>query len=131
MPVYLWDDRILSNYPVMSVLEGKSFQWLCTALNKFSNFILRIWFQSVYSSFVQYLQIQWTIGTQLCIDINVPLATTYPSSKEFCKAVEAGIDCLHYITKHSCWERNNGYRIFFWSWTPEFKDFSRDNIPGC
>ena len=55
-PVHLWDNRLLSTYLVPSVFEEKFCQCLCTALNKSRNFILRFWFQFVYSSFVRYFQ---------------------------------------------------------------------------
>ena len=70
VPVHLWYDILISTYPVLSMLEGKLHQCLCTDLNKFSNFILRIWFQSVYSSFERYLQTQCNTGTQLYIFLN-------------------------------------------------------------
>ena len=75
VPVHLWYDILISTHPVLSVLEGKTHQFLCTALNKFRNFTLRICFQSVYLSFMKYLQNQQTTGTQLYLDINGPLYT--------------------------------------------------------
>ena len=53
LSVHLFDDIIISAYPVPSVLEGKSRQCLCTSLNKFRGFILRTGYQSVYSIFVK------------------------------------------------------------------------------
>ena len=81
VPVHLWDYRLLYNYPVPSVLEVKYRQYLYTALNNYRNFILRLWFQYIYSSFVQYLQNQWTIGTQLYLDLDGPLDTAESSSE--------------------------------------------------
>ena len=45
--------------------------------------------------------------------------------------MESGIYCLHYITKYSWWEWNNGSRVLFCQCTPEFKTFGRDGIPFC
>ena len=89
--VHLCDDRFISTYLVPLELEGKCRQFLCTSIDKFRDFVFRIWFQSVYSSFVKYLQNQWTTGTKLYIDINVLLTTADPSREEFYKDVEAGI----------------------------------------
>ena len=80
---------------------------------------------------MQYLHTQCTTGTQLYIDPNGPLATTDPSSEEFLKDVESGMYFLHYITKCSWWEWNNGSQILLWQWTPEFKTFAQDGIPVC
>ena len=98
VPVHVWYNILRCTYPVPSVLEGKFHQFLCTALNKFRNFILRILFQSFYSSFVRYLQTQWTTGTQIYLGLIGPLDITESSSEEFLKDVEARTDCLHYIT---------------------------------
>ena len=76
----MWDDILVSTYPVPSVLEGKSRQYLCNDLNKIRDFILRIWVHSVYSSFVPYLKTEWTTGTELYIDLNGPLDTSDSSS---------------------------------------------------
>ena len=59
------------------------------------------------------------------------MATTESSSEEFFNDVESSIYCLHYITKCSWWEWNNGYRFFFLKWTPEFKTSVQDGIRVC
>ena len=65
------------------------------------------------------------------LDLNVPLATTKSSIEDILKDLEAGIYCLYYITKCSWREWNNGFRILFFRWIPEFKTFVRDGIPVC
>ena len=65
----MWDDILVSTYPVPSVLEGKSRQYLCNDLNKIRDFILRIWVHSVYSSFVPYLKTEWTTGPHYAPEI--------------------------------------------------------------
>ena len=45
--------------------------------------------------------------------------------------MESGIACLHCITKSSWQERNNGFRILFWRWKPEFKTFAQYGISVC
>ena len=124
VPVHLWNDILISTYPAPSVLDAKSRQFLCTALNKFRNFTFRIWFQYVYLSFMRYFQNQRTTGTQLYLDINGPLDTSQASSEDFCKYVEAGIYCFHLITKCSWWQWNNGSRILLWRCTPKFRIFA-------
>ena len=101
VPLHPWYDRLHSTYPVLLLVGVKILPILCNALNTFSDFILKIRFQSIYSIFMQYLHTQWTTRTELCLDLTGPLATAELSSEEFCKFVEAIIYILCYINKCS------------------------------
>ena len=59
VPVMLWDNRLLKNYPTPHQLTNIDHITLSSTLNTLRRFCLSIWRRRVYLSFVKYLRLQW------------------------------------------------------------------------
>ena len=124
VPIFLWNDHLVETGPVRwnSIPEHK----INSALTILRRAALGWWRRRVYKSLIRYLSSAHKRAfEEYSSNVNQRSSGNY----EFLKDLEAGKDCLWYVGGATWWEWKAGSRLFFWRWTPEFREMARDGIP--
>jgi hypothetical protein len=130
VPVEIWNNRLLSTYPVQEVVTNKNRKKLDEALDIFRKFMLKVWKRRICSSFIHYINETWPNYQMVRCQLKA-LNNNNEVFDEMYKDLEAGRDCIMYVTKCNWWEWLGGSRLFFWRWPMEFRTYARDGIPIC
>ena len=114
---YIWDERVLSNFPDMKYNEDTVIK-----LNVLRRFLLGTWVRRVWRSFMMYLKDEY--GDEW----------TYLSSKntqgtELNKNITHFVDCAYRAGGATWFEWEEGSTLFFWRWVKQYRKMARDGIP--
>lgn len=126
IPVQLWNQYILKDHKKLSIIASSSPAKWMKALAIMRKYCTSVWHKRIAISFRHYLKREWPIESTKYLVNNISLQSC---NVEFQRDVLAGLDCIEYATKADWWEWLGGSRLFFWRWTPEFREMARDGIP--
>jgi hypothetical protein len=124
VPVYLWNDRLINTGPQKWRVIPRN--RINKALDGFRVLGLIVWKKNIYKSFIRYLMKNW-YSEWMSIK-NGEVVSNKMSSIEFHRDVTAAIDCMHYTSRSTWWEWNQGSRLLFWRWNWEYKKQARDGM---
>lgn len=128
VPIHIWNQRLIYNYPVPERLEGVSKEAIERSLDTLRKFLVVKWCALVFTSLNSYLKITWPKQME---QYQKNERRAEKLGKEFLADIDGGRECLGYATSASWWEWLGGSRLFFWRWTDEFRRWARDGIPVC
>ena len=119
--VQFWNQRLLSKLEFLSEVEEEK---ISNALSTLCTFALRVWRRRILLSFIEYCRIYHIMHWSAYVHKGARILYT-----GLLRDIEAGRDCLYYVSKATCWEWKGGSRTLFWRWPFAFRAHVRDCLP--
>jgi hypothetical protein len=129
VPVHIWNDRLIANYPAPDRIKGISKEAIEHSLDIMRKHLTTKCCRIVSKSLISYLKFTWPEEWRKYQEKKERRKEEVNS--EFIEDVIAGRECLWYTSQCSWWEWSGGSCLLFWRWSEDCRTWARDGIPVC